>query len=235
MAQQYFSLKDRDQVARFDALAAAYEKARLGYSIKPLSLVKAYDYCQTRDDGGKLFAALLDIFINFSLMSLDSHSVGGIWNSHFSSKDKDGGSVLDSEPDFFGKMDIHRFNSSFVFRYRALWDKLMGLMILMYAPGRYEKFESSKSRRRAFKTCSSGVNQISAEFTEKLEKILNDFDNEFRTPETHGTGALRKWSFSMESMTENPTVKLIGHWNIMVEMLGSLDKAFTPNETMQSQ
>jgi len=34
--------------------------------------------------------------------------------------------------------------------------------------------------------------------------ILTAFDNNFRTSEAHGTGVLRKYSFTMASLSENP-------------------------------
>jgi hypothetical protein len=78
------------------------------------------------------------------LLYLDSNAVGGTWNQLFSKGKLEGGSVLDSEAKFFGKMDIHRFNTAYVLRYRALWDKLMGLMILIFVPNEYDLFAGAQ-------------------------------------------------------------------------------------------
>lgn len=73
----------------------------------------------------------MDISINLTALLGDIHSVGAIRNANFSKGRMEGGSVLDSPEEFFGKADLHRFHSSFVLRYRAIWDKLMGLLILL--------------------------------------------------------------------------------------------------------
>jgi hypothetical protein len=143
-----------------------------------------------RSDGGKSFAALLDIHINFLLVYCDIHSALGTWSALFSRGQHVGSSVLESEEAFLGKMDIHRYNSSFVFRYRALWDKVMGFFILFFAPARYEEFVGAKSRRQAFKKISADISSFPADFAEQLDEILTKFDGKFRTPEIHGTGPL---------------------------------------------
>lgn len=226
MAEENFRLENRQEVERFESLVDAYVKERAQFPLKHLSLVVAYDYCQLRADGGKLFAAVLDVFINFLLLYCDTNAVGSTWNRYFAKGRLQGGSVLDSEAKFFGKMDVHRYNSSFVLRYRALWDKIMGLLILMYAPEKYDEFFSSRSRKRIFFKISKGSKILAEETAEYLKGMLERFDNEFRTPEAHGTGALRKWSFTMEPMNENPSIKLIGHWNILIEIMALLGKSF---------
>jgi len=120
MQKNKFILNDRDEVETFENMLRKYIKNRVQFSLSHISLVKAYDKLQTRDDGGKIFAALLDIEINFVLLYYDIYNIGGIWNQKFSKGKLEGGSVLDSKDKFFGKMDIHRFSSSYVLRYRAL-------------------------------------------------------------------------------------------------------------------
>ena len=59
---------------------------------------------------------------------------------------------------------------------------------------------------------------------QSLRQILEMFDNELRTPEAHGTGALRKWSFTLEPINEDPSMKLIGYWNVINEVILRLGK-----------
>jgi len=195
-------------------------------ALKHVSLVAAYDYCQSRTDGGKLFTAILDVFINFLLVYCDMCSAVSLWSQ---TNPKDPGkeqSVLDSVEVFFGKMDCHRYNSSFVLRYRALWDKLMGLLVLMYVPAQYERFSSASSRKKTFFKIVRESSLLTEDNAGNLIKLLEGFDNEFRTPEAHGTGALRKWSFNMVPMQENPSIKLLGYWNVVNDTMSRLGKSF---------
>lgn len=226
MQENKFILNNRDEMETFENMLREYIKTRAQFSLSHISLVKAYDKLQTRDDGGKIFAALLDIEINFVLLYCDTHNIGAIWNQKFSKGKLEGGSVLDSKDKFFGKMDIHRFSSSYVLRYRALWDKIMGLLILIFSPERYESFYRSKSKKKSFKRIAEKIPQISPEFITSINDSLTKFDSVFRTPEAHGTGSLRKWSFLMESMADNPSIELIGFWNMINDMMVKISKLF---------
>lgn len=226
MQKNKFILNNRNEVETFENMLREYIKTRAQYSLSHISLVKAYDKLRTRDDGGKIFAALIDIEINFVLLYCDIHNIGGIWNQKFSKGKLEGGSVLDSKDKFFGKMDIHRFSSSYVLLYRALRDKIMGLLILIFSPERYESFYRSKSKKKSFKRIVEKIPQISPEFITSINDSLTKFDNEFRTPESHGTGSLRKWSFLMESMAENPSIELISFWNMINDMMVKISKLF---------
>jgi hypothetical protein len=59
-----------------------------------------------------------------------------------------------------------------------------------------------------------------------LEGLITRFDNTFRTSEAHGTGRLRKYSLSMESMVDNPQIELIGFWNAMNGFIAEIGKKF---------
>jgi len=231
MSPEIFTLKSREEVAQFEKLLEGYSTARTQTSLNHISLTSAYDYLLPREDGGKIFSALLDIQINFLLLWLDSHSVGAIWNSHFSKGKLEGGSVLDSSQKFFGKMDIHRFNSSYILRYRAIWDKLMGLLILIYAPAEYESFANSKSKKRTFTKIAEKFAE--SQLLKDISELLTQFDNKFRTSEAHGTGVLRKYSFTMESLADNPQIELIGFWNAVNNFILDVGKIFNTNPNIE--
>jgi len=227
VASEIFTLNSRDEVARFEELLESYATARAKSPLKHISLTSAYDQLQDRKDGGRVFSALLDIQINFLLLYLDAHSVGATWNGLFSKGKLEGGSVLDCQAKFFGKMDIHRFNTSYVLRYRAIWDKLMGLIILIYAPNEYESFAKAKSKKRTFTKIVEKCQFAGSQFLANLSGLLTRFDNTFRTSEAHGTGVLRKYSFTMESLADNPQIELIGYWNAVNGFIAELGKMFT--------
>lgn len=191
-----------------------------------ISLIMAFDHLQDRVDGSRIFSALLDLYLNFLLTLLDLYQVGGIWNDRFSKGKLEGGTVLDSPDKFIGKMDVHRFLSSFVLRYRALWDKLMGLLVLIYFPEQYDKFASAKSKKRAFAKIISGEALPDQFAFNGIHDFLEKFDSTFRTAEAHGTGILRKYSFTMGSIADNPQSELIGYWNTLNKYITEVGRLF---------
>jgi hypothetical protein len=223
---QGFTLNNRDEVIRFESLADAYAQEKISFPLKHISLVDAYDYCQTRDDGAKLFTALFDIYINFLMLYSDSMSGAKEWGD----STLENGSILDSESKFFRKMEMHKFNTSFIFRYRALWDKLMGFTVLFFFPIQYEAFVKAKSRRSSFKKIFSSNQFFPNEFIVHLDSHLDGFDNKLRTPEAHGTGALRKRSFAMCHLLESPIVEFGGHWNFILLYIVAIGKLFPSNK-----
>jgi len=225
MSQGNFILNNRDDVIKFERSARDYSSSQFQIAVQHISLVDAFDYCQYREDGSRLFAAFLDVFINFTLLYADMHTASKTWNARFSKGKLEGGSILDCNERFVGKMEIHRYFSSFILRYRAFWDKLMGLLVFLYAPQNYDRFVSADSRRSKFAGCVEGVPQVPIEFVQFLKTTLTEFDNKFRTPEAHGTGALRKWTLTMDGMGENPQLELIGYWNFVNETMTTLGKS----------
>jgi len=230
MLEKKFILKDKDEVETFENMLRDYTTSRVQGSISHISIIDAYNKLQKIENGGRIFAALLDLEINYILLFCDIHNAGAVWNNKFSKGKLEGGSVLDSNDKFFGKMDIHRFFSSYIFRYRALWDKIMGLLILIYSPKEYDNFYSSKKKKNTFKKITEKNPKISSDFIRAIDEKLTVFDDIFRTPEIHGTGSMRKWSFNMEPMTENPSIELIGYWNNVVDMMVTIGKIFEDND-----
>jgi hypothetical protein len=81
------------------------------------------------------------------------------------------------------RVEAHDACVNFVLRYRSLWDKIMGTLVFVYFSSEYNKFCDSRSRKRKF-------NQLfkSHCIWEKIQPAyatLEDFDNEYRTPEAH--------------------------------------------------
>jgi len=225
MSHDGFSLKSRDEVLRFEELLDNYSSSLTRLPLRHISLLESYDRLIKREDGARIFSSILDIRINTVLLFLDAHAVGATWNALFSSGKLEGGSVLESREKFFGKIEIHRFNSSYVLRYRAIWDKIMGLIILVYSPGEYERFSGAKSKKKAFVKIANTHGFLESETVLSLSNLLAEFDEKFRTPEAHGTGSLRKYSFTMESLADNPQIELIEYWNIINSFLTDLGRS----------
>ena len=207
-------LDTREDVERFENRLLEYLTQRVGSGFGHLSLVDAFDVFQSREDRKRLFAAAFDMRLNYCLLALETHAIGVTWNQLFSKGKNEGGSVLDTATKFSGKMDIFRASSSFVLRYRALWDKFMGFLVLLYVPEQYDAYCSAKSKQRTFKKICDRSGRFPEHVATEITKIIGEFDDLFRTAEAHGTGALRKFSFTMDPMHENPQIEIIGYWNI---------------------
>jgi hypothetical protein len=96
----------------------------------------------------------------------------------------------------------------------------MGLLILLTEPTKYERYVSGKSRKAELKKISAGSLTLSTELAEEISDILTMFDNEFRTPEAHGTGRLRKYTFAMGEPIDRPPIMLgLKYWNILNEFM----------------
>lgn len=229
MSDSTFSLTSSEDVAIFESLLNEYAEKETGLALKHIRLVDAYNFLKSRQDGKRVFDALVDIQINFVLMCLDRHQTLAVRNTYFSDflgKRLEADSVLESKDVFFAKMDIQRYSTAFVLRYRALFDKVMGFIILMFAPGDYDAFCSARRKRKSFRKIASNISQVPSELIDQIDRLLTDFDDRFRTPEAHGTGALRKWVFLMESHWDNPQAELMIFYNYMNSLIINLGKLF---------
>lgn len=228
MEPKYFALETLEQVERFEHLLGEYSKSRTQLALDHIPLAKAFNELHKRSDGGRIFTALLDLYLNVHLIDYDMTTIGGTWNNLFSKGKLEGGSILDTPAKFFGKMDIHRHATSFVLRYRAIWDKLMGFFVLYFAPSKYEAFAQSTSKKKSFRRIAVKIDALPPDYVTGMLDFLEKFDDKFRTPEAHGTGAVRKWSLTMESFEGNPLLDLIGYWNIVNHTMLVIGGIFDP-------
>jgi len=131
---------------------------------------------------------------------------------------------LDSYPIFFGKIELHRAIASFVLKYRAMWDKIMGFLILTIVPEAYENYMQAKSRKKRFKDIFSKLDSGAAWFAEEIHTKITSFDDKYRTAEAHGTGVIRKYAFEMDSLDESPLINIVDYWNFLNETVHTISK-----------
>lgn len=227
---EHFKLSSREEIETFEALIQEYAKTAWPIP-NHISLVTAFDSLQGREDGGRIFTALLDLYLSFVFLYYDMCEIGGTWNKNFSKGKLEGGSILDDSKKFVGKMKIHRFATSYVLRYRALWDKLMGLMVLVEVPSAYDTFCGATKKKKSFTKIAKDKNLLpEQELTDMIDGLAK-FDEKFRTGEAHGVGALRKWTLTMVGVDQNPQIELIGYWNVANLMIKNLmvRYGFMPN------
>ena len=227
-----FKLEDRCQVDLFEQMLERYLETSTGKPLKHIPLGAVFDACQKHQAGGKIFTAFLDLQINLALLWQDVVRIKDEWNRHFGGKKSpQDGSILDSQENFDGKMQVHRHLNSFVLRYRAVWDKLMGVYILTHAPERYDEFRGSKSRKRQFSKIAQETPTLGA-FGDQVVQQLKEFDDKYRTPEAHDFGRLRKWTLSMLPISDqkNPILTIVDFWNRLNDQVATIGQHFHKHE-----
>jgi len=230
MAEEIFKLQTREDVECFDQFLAEYEISKGSVHVPYIPLTKVYDALQSRSDGGRVFTAFLDIYINIAMLGIDVSVMPKVTNRDRKEGRTPDSSILDDLGHFKERMELHHGNTNFIFRYRALWDKLLGFLVLMYIPEEYERFFSSKSRKKAFNKIAVEKGVFPTNLWKYLERVLNDFDNRYRTPEAHGVGAMRKWSLIVQTADSNPQTGLMGMWNVLVSFMHQLVSIFEKDE-----
>lgn len=211
----YEDLSNDDELRELEAQFDRYIESRAGFpSVVHFSLVEVRRALVNDPDVGRKFAALLDIRISMGLLQCDNIKLGKLANKAI--HHLDGRAPLETVDAAFDlRMDIHAAANSFIFRFRSIWDKVMGLYVLTFRPDSYNAFCSARSRKRMFTTLMKGVPEIEAlsAFAKHAEDVVGRFDDFFRTPEAHGTGRLRKHTFNWGSLEECRAFALTNYWN----------------------
>ena len=231
MELKTFKLENIEEVQTFSDRLEHFVRNRINVpvphiSLVSINLVSAFNFCQTYNEGPRLFTALLDFNINIVDLLIDFSSFGGTWNNHFSKGKLEGGSVLDDSQKFDGKVLVHHHFTNLIPRYRAIWDKIMGIFVLRYESGMYKKYCRADSRKAEFKKIFDNSQDVTQETALKITNQVQEFDDKFRTPEVHGAGSVRKWSFTMYNMGDTPMVDIQTYMNWLFEYIIILNRMF---------
>lgn len=120
------------------------------------------------------------------------------------------------------RIEMHDHISSFILKYRALWDKMMGCLVFLYYPDYYEKWISEKSRKGKFKNKFSKGEQVVWNKLNPYISALEKFDNQYRTSEAHQVGKASLpllFSNELPAKTEYVAALLSEHFNPLVEFI----------------
>lgn len=153
-----------------------------------------------KEYGGRVFTAIIDLAISQTNCACELDDCVKIWNTYFSNENEYGNtsqsSILENEKFFEGKFYYQRHLNSFVFKFRAHWDKIMGLYFLIWKYNLYQVFIKAHSKKRIFLKEFEGHKMVDQEIISYVKNELTLFDESFRTHEAHGTGKLRKFAFT---------------------------------------
>ncbi len=111
-----------------------------------------------------------------------------------------------------------------IVRIRALWDKLIGLAILLERPDDFDKILSAKRVRSAFiKNFKDSQHPIARDIWDYLHSI-DTFEQRFRTPELHKIGRTIWWA-ARKRLGEEVN-RLISYRNDLNRLLRSIVERF---------
>ena len=222
-----FSILTVEDAQRFDERLRTWAQSESKYVGLHLSMEEVFQDLAVREDHKKLFAAFLDLYLSWIFCGLDFMECGGLSNQ-LSRSGLISTSILDSQQVFNLRMSSLHFHVGYVLRLRAVWDKLMGFIVLLAAPYEYEKFAKAKSRRGAFKKIIKTHPHFPKDLAESIERIISEIDDKFRTAEAHGTGSLRIYLLAKNTPMESPELRLLVHYNLvngLFAKLGSIIKS----------
>lgn len=220
--EQEFSLKNQEEVARFNDLLNGYVYDKTHISFTAISLHRWYDKCMSTPRGGRLFTALIDLKITVAFLFVDSIKAAPDRDSLNREDDND---ILADSALFRKRLEMLHKNIDLATRYRAFYDKYMGVLVLTLCPENYDSFLKADSRKKDF--CKRMAGYIDESNLRSLMTSISHLDDRFRTPEVHQTGRMRKWIFSSRDLFLDNEIELTGYMNDILNLSIGLDELIT--------
>lgn len=174
-----------------------------------LPLDDIYEKC---NGNYRIFSIFLDLKINFANFSAYIYELLGaeymvqkLYNS------------------LHPRMCLQFYANACVMTCRAIWDKLMGIIVLVELGSKaYGNFLGSNSKKKFFRKHIEDINcrEFPKNMLEEFLEVITKLDNTFRTQEAHGSGGkIRNAAFSDGSLTNTVLLEIVGHYNYLHEYL----------------
>ena len=218
---RYFKIKNSQEAERFDSFLKEYYEDNSSFPFQPyLNLVEWYNWCQNdNENGGRIFTSVFDIKLNYIFLDFEKIGLTRSWMQRDINTD-----ILKNKVDFNFSVELLKYLSSYVVKYRALLDKLMGLIFLCYSPNDYDQYRRAKSRKAFYKKVFINKSMPLQLDADKIFAYLDQFDTKYRTPEVHATGSMRKWIFSDIKTGFKDYYNLsLDSWNSLVYFISEVD------------
>ena len=216
---QEFKLNDKSEVISFNELLENYVYDEIHISFSAISLPAWFDKCMAIEQGGRLFAALFDLKITVAFLFIDSLKAAPDGDSMNRRDDID---ILSNPVLFKKKMKMLHENIDLVMRYRAFYDKFMGVLVLAFCPDEYDSFVKADSRKKEFgKKMTDHLDPCEIK---SLNASISHLDDTFRTPEVHQTGRMRKWVLSSRDLFLDNEIDLLGYMNDILNLSIGVDE-----------
>lgn len=219
LKNQEFSLKNRKEVVKFAELIQCYIEEKTQLPFHWIDLPRWYDKCMTMEEsGGRLFSAILDLKITFAFVFIDFYRTIPGFKTLNSKESPD---VLTDANAFKEKMTLLHDNIDMAIRFRAFYDKFMGVLVQLVSPDKYKSYLKAKSRKEHFKKIMCGY--IDTDSLDSIFEAISCLDNGFRTAEVHQTGRMRKWVLGGRGCFVDNAVELGGFLNSILKLSDWLD------------
>ncbi|MDP3953734.1 MAG: Cthe_2314 family HEPN domain-containing protein [bacterium] len=181
-----------------------------GSGVRPINLFSLTSYKNTAD--ARLLGLITDIRINLIFCNVDYVQAG--LRNYLARRGWESNKVKEM-------LCYQHHTSNFIFRFRAIGDKMMRLLLYLYASEEdREGFEKARSKRKNFKEISQRYEPLKT--YQDMAEVFGKLDEQYRTDEAHGMGGtLRKSIFTEEKIGVNdPVIQIGNYWNIMTNPIG---------------
>lgn len=223
---QKFVLHNREEVTSFETMLNKHVETETHLPFRSLNLTRAFDYCMSlKEDGPKLFAALLDLKITIAFLFIDGIKYAPDFNAL---NRKDRANILKEEALFNKKMKMLHHNIDLAIRYRAFYDKFMGVTVMLLNPSKYEVYNNARSRKKVFPNLVKGL--LDDESISTLIEQVTYLDENYRTPEVHQTGSMRTWVLTSQDLFLDKQLNLINYFNWVLDYADWIDSIIAENE-----
>lgn len=129
--RQMFSLNNKEEVERFSELIESYVNEETHLPFHGIDLPRWLDKCMAMEEiGGKLFPAILDLKITFAFVFIDFYKTIPGYEALNS---KETPNIMSDPALFKKKIALLHDNIDMAIRFRTFYDKLMGVLVLMYS------------------------------------------------------------------------------------------------------
>lgn len=220
---QKFVLHNREEVTSFETMLNKHVETETHLPFRSLNLTRAFDYCMSlKEDGLKLFAALLDLKITIAFLFIDGIKYAPDFNAL---NRKDRANILEDEALFNKKMKMLHHNIDLAIRYRAFYDKFMGVTVMLLNPSKYEVYNNARSRKKVFPNLVKGL--LDDESISTLIEQVTYLDENYRTPEVHQTGSMRTWVLTSQDLFLDKQLNLINYFNWVLRYADWIDEVIT--------
>ena len=216
-----FHISSAEEATLFDNAQTAY---RTSVGLAPwqhFSIRQAFEAFDG-NEGKKIFAALMDLQLQCTILQRDLEVVRIELNTDYGDADRNSRDILANHALFVRRMHLYHMASNSVLRTRAIWDKVMGVLILLLSPSDYNLWVKKERRKKAFCELAKQWDGYGKHIAERIQRIVSSLDEVFRTSEAHGTGRLRKWAFATQIGEDDPFVELLQHSIELTEELSTI-------------
>ena len=198
-----YKINKKSDAEKFDQFLGQYRANNNICAWQFISLTETFEILEGNQEKGRIFSALFDICLQDVALQQDLGIVRNETNREYR------GESCDLEDYFPNRINRYIAASNSVLRIRAMWDKILGLMVLICWPNKYQEFSDAGSKLKKFRRIAESwivqnddedkeINNWNKSWEEEINatvEIIESISKNFRTAEAHNVGRIGKWAF----------------------------------------